>query len=59
MKTICLFLACGPGALVAADFPRAEISNGSVRAKLYLPDPDNGYYRATRFDWSGVISSLE
>src|SRR5471032_1220190 len=59
MKTICLFLACGPGALVAADFPRAEISNGSVRAKLYLPDPDDGYYRATRFDWSGVISSLE
>src|SRR5450432_3389805 len=59
MKTICLFLACGPGALVAADFPRAEISNGSVRAKLYLPDPDNGYYRATRFDWSGVIASLE
>jgi len=59
MKTLCLFLACGLGALVAADFPRAEISNGSVRAKLYLPDPDNGYYRATRFDWSGVISSLE
>ena len=35
------------------------ISNGSIRAKLYLPDPDKGYYRATRFDWSGVISSLE
>jgi hypothetical protein len=27
--------------------------------KLYLPDPVNGYYRATRFDWSGVIYSLE
>jgi hypothetical protein len=59
MKTLCLFLACGCAALPAADFPQAEISNGMVRAKLYLPDPDKGYYRATRFDWSGVISSLQ
>jgi hypothetical protein len=45
--------------LAAADFPQAEISNGPVRAKLYLPDAQQGYYRATRFDWSGQISSLE
>jgi hypothetical protein len=45
--------------LPAADFPQAEISAGSTRAKLYLPDPRNGYYRATRFDWSGQIASLE
>jgi hypothetical protein len=45
--------------LTAADPPQAEISNGTVRAKLYLPDAANGYYRATRFDWSGVIASLE
>src|SRR5262249_25618630 len=25
----------------------------------YLPDAQQGYYRATRFDWAGVISSLE
>ena len=43
----------------AADFPQAEISNSRVRAKLYLPDPQNGYYRGTRFDWSGVVASLE
>ena len=24
-----------------------------------MPDAENGYYRATRFDWSGIISSLE
>jgi len=30
-----------------------------VRAKLYLPDAEKGYYRGTRFDWAGVISSLE
>lgn len=45
--------------LAFAQFPQAEISNGQIHAKLYLPDPQNGYYRATRFDWSGVISSLE
>src|SRR5215467_7756560 len=42
-----------------APFPQAEISNGRIRAKLYLPDPQNGYYQATRFDWSGVVASLE
>jgi len=45
--------------VLAADPPQAEISNGVVRAKLYLPDPQQGYYRATRFDWSGQVASLE
>jgi hypothetical protein len=44
--------------LAAADPPQAEITNGVVQAKLYLPDATNGYYRGTRFDWAGVISSL-
>jgi hypothetical protein len=39
--------------------PQAEISNSRIHAKLYLPDTQSGYYRATRFDWSGVIASLE
>src|ERR1039458_1933312 len=43
----------------AAAFPEAEISTGSVRATLYLPGAPQGYYRATRFDWSGQIASLE
>jgi hypothetical protein len=43
----------------AQDVPQVEISNGVVSAKIYLPDIDNGYYRATRFDWSGVIPHLE
>jgi hypothetical protein len=45
--------------LYAADPPQAEISNGAIHARLYLPDATNGYYRATRFDWSGIIASLE
>jgi len=44
--------------LPAAEHPEAEISNGLVTAKTYLPDFEKGYYRGTRFDWSGVIHSL-
>ena len=43
----------------AADFPQAEITNGELRVKLYLPDARRGYYRGARFDWSGVIAALE
>lgn len=42
-----------------ADFPQAEITNGLIRAVLYLPDAEKGYYRASRFDWSGVTARLE
>jgi len=40
-------------------YPEASISNGLIAAKLYLPDADKGFYKATRFDWAGIISSLK
>jgi hypothetical protein len=40
-------------------YPQTEISNGVLRAKVYLPDAEKGFYRGTRFDWAGVIASLE
>lgn len=43
----------------ADENPEALISNGIITARLPLPDTQNGYYRATRFDWSGQISSLQ
>ncbi len=42
-----------------ASYPEAEISNGLLTARIYLPDPDSGYYRSTRFDWSGAVYSLQ
>ncbi len=39
-------------------FPKASISNGLVNAVLYLPDAKVGYYRGSRFDWSGVVGCL-
>jgi len=43
----------------SADYPTAHITNGILNANLLLPDAEKGYYRGTRFDWSGAISSLE
>jgi len=40
-------------------FPQTEISNGLIHAKIYLPDLHEGYYRGSRFDWSGNIASLD
>ncbi|MBI1352886.1 MAG: hypothetical protein GC160_00970 [Acidobacteria bacterium] len=45
-------------ALPAADHPSAAITNGLIEAKIHTPDPVNGYYRGTSFDWSGSIYSL-
>lgn len=41
-----------------AQIPTATISNGQLTAALSLPNPQKGFYRGTRFDWSGVVSSL-
>jgi hypothetical protein len=57
-KSLLTAVCIGAGVLSAAEFPRAEISNGLIQAKLLLPDAEKGYYRATRFDWSGQIQSL-
>jgi hypothetical protein len=54
-----LLLAAAYPTAFAADPPEAEISNNIVRARVAIPDVQNGYYRGTRFDWSGVIPSLE
>ncbi len=43
----------------AQEYPSAKISNGLVSAEFYLPDPVKGSYRATRFDWSGIIHELK
>jgi hypothetical protein len=58
VQRIIVLLLALPMLAGAADFPEARISNGVVEAKLYPPDTERGYYRGTRFDWSGVIHSL-
>ena len=55
----CLLLCLPSCFLLAENYPKAEISNGLIHAEVLLPDARNGSYRGTRFDWSGVISSLQ
>src|SRR5215471_6129538 len=52
-------LFAGLAAGLAASSPEATISNGQLRVKMYLPDPQNGFYKGARFDWSGIINSVE
>jgi hypothetical protein len=40
-------------------YPQREISNGVLRAKVYVPDETEGFYRGMRFDWAGVIGGLD
>jgi hypothetical protein len=61
-KTACLVLGVSLAAGDAASAgqpPEARTASGPVRARVYLPDATRGFYRGTRFDWSGVIGSLE
>jgi hypothetical protein len=53
---LAIYLAAA--SLCAAEYPSAEISSGDLQLKLYLPDARTGFYRASRFDWSGMIASL-
>ncbi len=55
----CLAISVGCLSSVWAGFPRAEIHSRFLAAGVYLPDTRNGYYRGTRFDWCGVIYSLQ
>jgi hypothetical protein len=62
MKKIVVFigvLLSLVSATLLLPFPQTEITNGIIRARLYLPDSVNGYYQGVRFDWSGVFASLD
>ena len=51
---------CAPSSDAGRGYPTADLSNGIINARVAI-DTGNmqNYYRATRFDWSGIIYSLE
>src|SRR5690349_3730785 len=61
MKRISFALVaiCCAATVWAAGSPEVSISNKQLRVKMYLPDPQNGFYKGARFDWSGIINSVE
>jgi hypothetical protein len=52
-------LVLAAGLVSAQTYPSQRISNGQLTATVYLPDAKNGFYKTTRFDWSGAIGSLQ
>jgi len=60
LASVCVFLGnCIVKKVDFQQYPSRNISNDAVQLKVYLPDPEKGLYRATRFDWSGVIGSVQ
>ena len=59
LALVVLAVGHGSAQTYPGSYPQAEISNGVLRATIYLPDAEKGFYRGTRFDWAGVIASLE
>lgn len=42
----------------AAQAPAARLIGAPLEVQVALPDAERGYYRGTRFDWSGMITDL-
>lgn len=38
--------------------PGVTLARGGLRVHIALPDAQHGFYRSTRFDWSGMITSV-
>ncbi len=64
VRTVTMFV-CGLAMTAAplalqprADAPAVDLTNGILKAKMYVPDVARGFYRSTRFEW-GVLASLE
>jgi hypothetical protein len=63
---VLMLIALGTGLLSGAQqsadvrpYAEGSLSGGFLKARFYLPDSQKGYYRGTRFDWSGLISRVD
>src|SRR5436305_11792548 len=58
--TLMLLLAtsvfAGPAPRRPEETPHVTLSRGPLTVTVLLPHAQKGYYRATRFDWSGLVA---
>jgi hypothetical protein len=47
-----------PTAALFAGAPTTTLASGDLRVTIALPDAQHGFYRSTRFDWSGMITRV-
>jgi hypothetical protein len=48
-----------PPAAAEDGYPQHMLTKGPLKLAIYLPDATKGYYRGTRFDWSGLVGQAE
>src|SRR5262249_36899556 len=41
------------------EYPNVVLTNGELALTVVLPDAKRGFYRGTRFDWSGQVARAE
>lgn len=56
---ILFVVGCSQTAPSEPDYPKLRLDNSVISLSVYLPDADKGYYRSTRFDWSGLIERVD
>ncbi len=44
---------------IAVEYPQTTLTNGAMEMLVYLPDAETGYYRGSRFEWSGLIQQIK
>lgn len=54
---ILLFIIAG--SIKASNYPALVLKDGDLAITLLLPNCENGYYRASRFDWGSMIGQIE
>lgn len=54
-----LFSGAVPCSGAELHYPAGVLKHGDLTVRYFLPDGHNGYYRGTRFDWSGIVSRVE
>lgn len=56
---IVLIVFISTSAFADSEYPKIKLDNGIIQVSIYLPDATRGYYRGTRFDWSGIIERVD
>lgn len=57
-RTLSLLAVLFAGSVLpAADYPTHTLKSDQLTLTVYLPDAEKGFYRGTRFDWSGVFGA--
>jgi hypothetical protein len=52
-------LTVGGARAAEPDVPKRVLQGGGLKLTVYLPDAKAGFYRGTRFDWSGIVATAE